>query len=199
MMAFGRLRTRRLAFVLSVVGSPFALLPLTVLLVSLRTASPGRALVFAAALACLGIVPLILLLRHKVRTGRWSDHDVSDRSHRREFYPIAMLITAGTAVGMWFLGAPRIVVRGILVLLLLLVLAAIVSRWSKISLHTSVGAFCTVSLVSVNLWVAGGALILATAVGWARISLERHTLWQVLNGAALGAAAGLAVLRPALF
>jgi len=199
MTAFGRSQTRRLAVVLSIIGSPFALLPFTVLLVSLRTASPARALALAAALACLGIVPLILLLRHNVRAGRWSDHDVSDRSHRREFYPIAMAVTAGTAVGMWLLGAPGVVVRGILVLLMLLIVASILSRWSKISLHTSVGAFCTVTLVPVNVWVAGGALILATAVGWARISLERHTLWQVLNGAALGAAAGLIGLRPALF
>jgi membrane-associated phospholipid phosphatase len=198
-MAFGRSHRRRLAAVLSAVGSPFALLPLTVLLVSLRTVSVGSALAFAAALACLGVIPLILLLRHKVRTGRWSDHDVSDRSHRREFYPSTMVATAGTAVGMWLLGAPGVVVRGILVLLLLLVLASMLSRWSKISLHTSVGAFCTVTLVTVNVWVAGGALILATAVGWARIALERHTLWQVLNGAALGAACGLVVLRPGLF
>jgi hypothetical protein len=82
-------------------------LPLTVLLVSLRVASPGKAVTFAAALA------------------------------------------------------------------------AVVSRWSKISLHTSIGAFCTVTLVAVNMWVAGAALLLATAVGWARVWLDRHTLWHV--------------------
>lgn len=198
-MPFARSRTRRLAVLLSTLGNPFVLLPLTVLLVSMRTSSPARALAFAVALACLGVVPLVLLIRHKVRTGRWSDHDVSDPSHRRGFYPIAIVVTAGSGVGMWLLGAPGIVVRGILVLLLVLILASTLSRWSKISLHTSIGAFCSVTLVAVNMWVAGGALILATAVGWARIWLERHTLWQVLGGAALGAAGGLVVLRPAFF
>ncbi len=184
---------------LSTLGNPLVLLPLTVLLVSMRTVSPAKALALAGVLASLAIAPLALLIRHKVRTGRWSNHDVSDRSHRREFYPIAIFVTAGSGVGFWLLGAPGLVVRGMLVLLLLLILAATLNRWSKISLHTSIGAFCTVTLVAVNMWVAGGALILATAVGWARIWLERHTLWQVLGGAALGAAGGLVVLRPAFF
>jgi hypothetical protein len=180
---------------LSVLGSPFLLLPLTVFLVSLRTASTMGALAFAGALAALGIVPLILVIHRRVRTGRWSDHDVSKRTHRREFYPIAILVTVATAVGMWLLGAAGIVVRGVLVVLVLLVVGAALGRWSKISLHTNIGAFCTVTPVTVNLWVAGAALILATAVGWARIRLKRHTVWQVLSGAALGAVGGLVVLR----
>jgi membrane-associated phospholipid phosphatase len=102
-----------------------------------------------------------------------------------------------TAARLWLLGAPGIVVRGIFVVLVLLVLGSALSRWSKISLHTSIGAFCTVTLITVDLWAAGGALVLATAVGWARIWLARHTLWEVLTGAAFGAAGGLAVLRPA--
>ena len=198
-MLFARSHTMRLAVLFSTLGHPFVLLPLTVLLVSMCTASPARALALAVALASLAIAPLALLIRHKVRTGRWSDHDVSDRSHRREFYPIAIFVTAGSGVGLWLLGAPGIVVRGILVTLLLLIVASTLSRWSKISLHTTVGAFCTVTLVAVNMWVAGGALILAMAVGWARIWLERHTLWQVLGGAALGTVGGFVVLHPAFF
>jgi membrane-associated phospholipid phosphatase len=198
-MTFARSHTRRLAVLLSTLGNPLVLLPLTVLLVSMRTVPPAKALALAGVLASLAIAPLALLIRHKVRTGRWSDHDVSDWSHRREFYPIAIFVTAGSGVGFWLLGAPGLVVRGMLVLLLLLILASTLNRWSKISLHTSIGVFCTVTLVAVNMWVAGGALILATAVGWARIWLERHTLWQVLGGAALGAAGGFVVLRPAFF
>ena len=162
----------------------------------MRTSSPARALAFAAALACLGVVPLALLIRRKVRTGRWSDHDVSDPLHRKRFYPIAIVVTAGTAGGLWLLGAPGIVVRGVLVTLVLLVLGLTLVRWSKISLHASFGAFCAVTLSAVSMWVAGGALIFATAVGWSRIWLERHTLWQVLGGAALGAAGGCVVLLP---
>jgi membrane-associated phospholipid phosphatase len=196
-MPLARSRTTRLAVLLSALGNPFVLLPLTTLLVSMRTSSPARALAFAVALACLGVAPLALVVRHEVRTGRWSDHDISDPSHRRGFYPIAIVVTAGTGVGLWLLGAPSIVVRGVFVTLLLLVLGSTLARWSKISLHASIGAFCAVTLASVNIWVAGGALLFATAVGWARIWLERHTLWQVLSGAALGAAGGLVVLRPA--
>jgi hypothetical protein len=189
-------KTTRLAIVLSTLGNPFVLLPVTVLLVSMRTSSPARALVFAVALACLGVFPLVLVIRRKVRTGRWSDRDVSDPLHRRGFYPIAIAITVGTAVGIWLLGAPTIVVRGVLVTLVLLVLGWGLVRWSKISLHASIAAFCAVTLAAVNMWVAGGALIFATAVGWSRIWLQRHTLWQVLSGAALGTVGGCVVLRP---
>ena len=188
--------TTRIARLLSTVGNPFVLLPVTTLLVSIRTTSPVKALAFAVALAVLGVAPLVLIVRHRVRSGRWSDHDVSERSHRKEFYPVAILVTAGSGVGLWLLGAPGIVVRGVFVTLVLLILASSLGRWSKISLHTSIGAFCTVTLVTVNMWVAGAALILAAAVGWARIRLQRHTVWQVLSGAALGAAGGLLLLHP---
>jgi membrane-associated phospholipid phosphatase len=189
----------RLAIVLSAVGSPFVLLPVTVLLVSLRTASPARAVAFAGALACLGVVPLALVIRRRVRAGRWSDHDVSNPSHRRGFYPVAIGVSAGTALAMWLLGAPGIVVRGVLVTIVLLALGLTLVRWSKISLHASISAFCAVTLAAVSMWVAGGALLFATAVGWSRIWLGRHTLWQVLSGAALGAAGGCIVLRPPFF
>ena len=97
-MLFARSHITRLAVLLSSLGSPFVLLPLTVLLVSMRTASPGKAVVFTGALASLGVVPLVLLIRHRVRAGRWSDHDVSDRSHRREFYPTLLAPAATTAI-----------------------------------------------------------------------------------------------------
>jgi hypothetical protein len=181
--------------VLSTLGSPFVLLPLTVLLVSLRTVSATRALAVAGAFVSLAIAPLVILIRHRVRRGRWSDRHVSDRSHRREFYPIAIGVSVGTAVGLWLFGAPGIIVRGTLVVLLLLILGSALSQWSKISLHATIGAFCTVTLVTVNMWVAVGAVVLMTAVGWARIWLERHTVWQVLVGAGLGAAGGVMILR----
>lgn len=42
-------------------------------------------------------------------------------------------------------------VRGVPVVFVLLAVGAALGRWSKISLHASMGAFCTVTLVTVNM------------------------------------------------
>jgi membrane-associated phospholipid phosphatase len=83
-------------------------------------------------------------------------------------------------------GAPRSIVAGAAAVLALLVAAAFCNRWLKVSLHEAFAVFTVVSLSSVSLWASGLLLVLAVAIGWSRVVLGRHTLPEVLAGAALG-------------
>ena len=121
---------------------------------------------------------------------------MSDPSHRKHFYPIAVVVTALSGVVLWLLGAPGSVARGTATSVALLIIASIISRWSKISLHTSFNMFSAVVLLAVNQWVGVVALVLAMAVAWSRVHLSRHTLVQVLSGALLGTACGIIALWP---
>jgi membrane-associated phospholipid phosphatase len=71
------------------------------------------------------------------------------------------------------------------------VLASLLRRWLKLSLHA---AFAV--LAAALLWPAVlatlGVLALAAGVGWSRLVLQRHTRQEVVAGLLAGAAAGVA-------
>jgi membrane-associated phospholipid phosphatase len=189
----------RIAKIISVIGHPFVLLSLTVLISAASSAPLGRALTIGGVTALLTVLPLVFIIRRKVRAGKWSDHDVSDASERRNFYPIALSVTALSLVVFYLLGFPRGLLVGMLISLALLLAAMFINRFSKISLHLIFAVYFAVSLCAVDYRIGGAFLLLAAAVGWSRVKLGRHTPAQVLSGAALGAAAGLILLKVSVF
>ena len=189
MMAARPNAQRVAATVLSVVGHPFVLLPLTVL-ISLRK-SVMTTLVYAAVT----ILPLMLVIRRKVRAKQWTDHDVSEPRQRRQFYWIVLAVIGATIVLYLLLDFPRPLIVGTSVSFVLLALGMLINLWSKISMHMMFCAYCGVILG----WTGVAALLIALgfllALGWSRVALGRHTIPQVISGAGLGAIAGLVLLR----
>jgi len=183
------------AKIISVVGHPFVLLTLTVLIAALSTAPLERALTIGAVTVLLTVFPLLFIIRRKVSAGKWSDHDVSDASERRSFYPIALAITAVSMMIFYLLGFPRGLLIGILIGFALQLVAMLINRRSKISLHLIFAVYFAVSLFAVSVWLGATFLLLAALVGWSRVRLGRHSSGQVLSGAILGAIAGIALLK----
>ena len=183
------------AKIISVVGHPFVLLTLTVLIAALSTAPLERALTIGAVTVLLTVFPLLFIIRRRVSAGKWSDHDVSDASERRSFYPIALAVTALSFVIFYLLEFPRALLTGMLIGFALQIMAMIINRRSKISLHLIFAVYFAVSLVAVSAWIGAAFLLLAAAVGWSRVRLGRHSLGQVLSGAVFGAIAGIALLK----
>ena len=185
----------KIAKIISVVGHPFVLLALTVLISAISSLPLGRALTICGITVLLTIFPLLIIIRRQVSAGKWSDHDVSEASERRNFYPILIAVVALSLVAFYLLGFPRGLLVGMLISLLLLLTAMLINRYSKISLHQIFAVYFAVSLFAVSFWFGALFLLLAVAVGWSRIRLERHTFAQVLSGALLGAIAGIVLLK----
>jgi membrane-associated phospholipid phosphatase len=185
----------RAALIISVIGHPFVLLTLTVIIVALRNTSPLRALTIGIITISVTVVPLLFVIRRSVVTGKWGNHDISERSERNKFYPIAVAVVAVSCLVFWFLDFPRPLLVGITISLVLLLAAMLINRWSKISLHLTFAAYCAVSLTAVDYRLGAFFILLAIAVAWSRLKLERHSLGQVLGGAALGTAAGIFLLQ----
>src|SRR5207249_8135918 len=97
----------------------------------------------------------------------------------------------GTFV-MGLANTPLSILRGGVIMLLLMLPAAIVNHWSKISLHTLFATYCTVILFRVNISCGSAALILAGLVFWSRLLLSRHTISENSSGVALGSVGGIA-------
>jgi membrane-associated phospholipid phosphatase len=71
----------------------------------------------------------------------------------------------------------------------LIVIALLVARWVKVSLHVAFAAFATALLWPIKLAVIAGIFVTA-AVAWSRLVLGRHVAADVIAGLLLGAATG---------
>ena len=145
----------------------------------------------AVTIALCMVAVMLCVIAWRVAKGRWSDYDVSDAQQRHGFYPVALIVVAIAAVAGWLLHMPADFVRGMIVAEVLLATSAVVTRYTKVSLHVMFGAFCTVIVNSAD--IRAGVLFasLVIAVAWSRVVLGRHSIAQVLIGAALGAVFGL--------
>jgi len=183
---------RRIATIVSWAGHPLVFVTISVGIVLATQLASRRAIGLIGALFLAVIAPTGVLLFLGVRSGRWGDADVSVREERKRFYPIAIPLSALGTIVMWLANAPRYILRGGVITLLLLMSAAITNHWSKVSLHTLFATYCTVILFRVNLFCGSAALILAGLVFWSRLFLSRHTISENISGVALGAVGGIA-------
>jgi hypothetical protein len=181
----------RLARAVSWIGHPLVFVTWSVgVVVALRLANRAGVAVLLALLLSV-IFPTAVLLFRGVRSGRWSDADVSVRTERNRFYPMAIPISA-LGVGMlWFLHAPAFMARGAFVTLGLLVAAAIGNFRIKLSLHALFAFYCTVILFRVQPVFGAIAFTLALLVFWSRLYLQRHDLPEMLAGTLLGITGGV--------
>jgi len=176
----------RAARVVSWIGHPlvFVSASLAIIVVS-RLANRVGILVLAALIFAV-VLPTALLLIRGVRSGRWSDADVSAPTERASFYPPAILLSLGGVIALVIIGAPSFIFRGAAITLVLLLLAAGINRFVKISLHTMFACYCALILLRIGFLPGVVALLLATLVVWSRLYLRRHTIIEVFLGALLG-------------
>ena len=173
------------------IGHPLVFISLSVaIMIVLRLASRAGLALFLTLLATL-ILPMALLLFLGTRSGRWSDTDVSIRAERVQFYPRAIPISAMAVIALWLLHAPALALRGAVVTLFLLVVAALVNFRIKLSLHALFAFYSAIILFVVHPVVGAIAFALAFLVFWSRLYLERHDLLETLVGASLGLLGGL--------
>lgn len=176
---------------ISWIGHPLVFVTISVgIVVETQLASRAAMSILGTLFLCV-ILPMALILILGVRSGRWRDADVSAREERKRFYPVAILVSALGIVATWLAGAPRYILRGGIVTLLLLVIAGFVNLRFKLSLHTLFAAYCAVILCRVNSLAGGLALGLLALVFWSRLFLGRHTWPETIAGTFLGAAGGV--------
>ena len=177
----------RMARWISNAGNP-AILATSGLLVTAGSLEMAGAWVTAAVLFIANIVvPMgyILLL---LRRGKVSDFDVYLREQRWRPYIFTIGCASITLVAMRIYGAPLLFQALTGASLLQTSLMAVINRYWKISAHAA-GAACFSVLV---VFIGGRHAIPFTAllplIIWSRLHLHRHTFWQTIAGASLGAA-----------
>jgi len=183
--------TTTAARVVSIVLHPFPVLAALALLAAWRVdpASLSRtALGIGVAIA---IVSGFIWQRR--RGGHWQTVDASRRQERPLLYALALLVAG--AYWLWMGGRASATSSGVLAAVAMLCVAGLANRWIKLSLHMASLSFAGVA--AWPLWPAAAIVALAALplLGWARLRMARHSLVEVIGGAALGLATGFALLR----
>jgi membrane-associated phospholipid phosphatase len=186
-------RDRSMARWVSRVASP-PLLAVTGVLVAAVEATGVAAWWWAAFLLTLSVGVPSGFVFYLVKRGKVTDFDVFVRSQR--FWPyILSLVCGGLSWLVLAMGhAPRLMIvlsgasvsQGLLMFL-------INTRW-KISAHAASTAGIAVIIWQILGTPAAPVLLVIPLVAWSRVRLGRHTLLQVVAGAALGAAVFLTAL-----
>ena len=100
------------ARLISWIGHPLVFVLASVAVVVGTQLGPRTGLPILLALLLSTLVPTAILLLSGVRSGRWSDADVSVRKERQRFFPWAVPFSLAGVIAMWWLQAPSYIIRG---------------------------------------------------------------------------------------
>ncbi len=151
-------------------------------------------LYWLAGLLFATFLPTLLVIK-LAQKGRVSDPDLPD--HRERFIPY-LLITALYAAGfvaLYLLKAPRPLLGITACYIGVTIAGAFISLFWKISMHLAgVAGPVTALVYYLNpYWALLYALLFI--LGWARLYLRKHNLYQILAGSAFSALMTYAILR----
>jgi len=187
---YGRIKVektekKRLAQTFSLVLQPTVVAILLYLVVSFRFATGWRAwLFFLIGLLFVSIFPILLIL-FLTKKGKVSDPDLSQRQER--FFPYLMICGSYLLALIIFLliAAPLPLIAITCCYLGVTFGGAIVSLFWKISLHSAGVAGPVTALVMIVSPYWAFLYLLLLPLGWARIYLGKHNLYQIIAGSVM--------------
>lgn len=146
------------------------------------------------------VAPSLLIHLYRLCQG-WTSHELGRKERRLVPYIISIVCYFACFFWMEYRNTPRVISIIVVVALTIQMVCALINIWWKISTHTAAiggvaGGLISYSIVfSFNpLWWLCFVLILAGAVGTARMILRQHSLSQVIGGFLVGAACAILVI-----
>ena len=146
------------------------------------------------------VAPSLLIHLYRLCQG-WTSHELGRKERRLVPYIISIVCYFACFFWMEYRNTPRVISIIVVVALTIQMICALINIWWKISTHTAAIGGVAGVLVSYSiafsfnpLWWLCFVLILAGAVGTARMILRQHSLSQVVGGFLIGAACAILVI-----
>lgn len=146
------------------------------------------------------VAPSLLIHLYRLCQG-WTSHELGRKERRLVPYIISIVCYFACFFWMEYRNTPRVISIIVVVALTIQIVCALINIWWKISTHTAAIGGVAGGLVSYSiafsfnpLWWLCFVLILAGAVGTARMILRQHSLSQVVGGFLVGAACAILVI-----
>lgn len=171
----------RISKIISDFFNPLLSLFIFFLYMSIKNYSLKDSLSYFLPILLLIIAPIIIWLVWNVKTGRYTNMDVSNRVQRKTLYIfIAACVIAYLAFNYFKNGYVDFVMLFILILLFALQIS---NFFIKSSMHTAFNIFVAALFFALNTTMGFIWLGIAVLVGITRIILKRHTPKEVFMGA----------------
>ncbi|MBI2034851.1 MAG: phosphatase PAP2 family protein [Candidatus Levybacteria bacterium] len=177
--------TKRIAGIISLIANPFLLIvPVPYLLVYRVTYDNIYAL-YWTAVSIIFLIIVGLFIIYAVKKGVFSDFDVSHREQRS-----LLFITIGIASILYLVvlvigHGPQVLYLAILGFLLSIIAIAVINTRIKASIHTA-----TITALIVLFWFLYDMnlvlILFVPLVAWSRITVNRHTISEVVAGSIIG-------------
>ena len=146
------------------------------------------------------VAPSLLIHLYRLCQG-WTSHELGRKERRLVPYIISIVCYFACFFWMEYRNTPRVISIIVVVALTIQMVCALINLWWKISTHTAAIGGVAGGLVSYSiafsfnpLWWLCFVLILAGAVGTARMILRQHSLSQVVTGFLVGVACAILVI-----
>jgi uncharacterized membrane protein YfcA len=178
---------------LSIVAHPFVMVGVMVGTAVAARRTPGEALRTVAIVVLVTIVPVLILMRRKVRSGAWENADASNRRERPILYLVGALGLVGLLAYLTVFRPQHFMIRGLVATLGMFAACAVATRWIKVSLHMAFAALAATALSLMGSAVGYLLVAMLPALAWARLALSRHTPLELALGTIVGTAAGVAI------
>jgi membrane-associated phospholipid phosphatase len=180
---------------ISIVGHPFVMVAVLIGVAGPRV-SPGATVGRSALLVVVvALAPVAVLMWRQVRAGRWSNADASNVEERPMLFGVALAALGVLIVWLLAREPESFLVRGTLGVALLLVAAAVLTRWMKVSLHMAFASMAGVALFLMSSVVGTVVLAGLPVLAWSRLKLARHRPSEVVAGLILGVVAGAGLVN----
>ncbi|WP_312994505.1 phosphatase PAP2 family protein [Chryseobacterium flavum] len=173
----------KISKVISDFFNPLVSLIIFFIYMSIREYSFNDSLLYFLPILLMIIIPVIIWLVWNVRTGRYTNMDVSNRQQRKTLYIfIAVCVITYLIFNYIRNGYIDFVMLFILILLFTLQIS---NLYIKSSMHTAFNIFVAALFFSLD-WKTGLIWLgIAVLVGITRIILKRHTVKEVFMGAGI--------------
>ena len=178
----------------SILAHPFVMVALLVAVPATRQSSAGAVKSVLLVVVAV-VVPIAVLMVRQVRRGQWSNVAASKSSERPVLFSVSL---AGllAALAWLLLNDPQsFLVRGMVVTAAFLLIAALLTRWVKLSLHVAFAALAATTLSLLGSVVGYALIAIVPVVFWSRIALARHRVHEASVGLVLGALTGVVLVR----
>lgn len=139
------------------------------------------------------IFPIFLWIFKRVKSGKYTDADVSNREERKTLYYFIIAALSVYIIINYFIYNSLDPVM--LYLLLLLFVMQISNLFIKSSMHTALNIFTAALFFSQNHVFGIIWLLVSIIVGFTRIILKKHSLQEVLSGTAIALVVSLLFLN----
>ena len=183
------MKTKLAAFI-SVIGNPLFTFPLFGITVFFIYEDLQKA-VFHSLLILAFFVPLVVKMYLNVKSGKYTDFDVSDQKQRQGWYIFAILLFLALTIILFVTDQPRALRLGILFSLILLVVSKLANFYIKASLHVSFSVYLAFVMMSIHIELGLLYLLFTVIIAWARLTVKRHSLAEVMVGYVLGLVIGV--------